>query len=149
MECCTIVCAVRDFQQGLSGLPAILPAGAEQVVTEDHVEIRTERSSIRFSPLLRVKPGDQFSKLTLSMHNYFNRIRSADPRRKRHVLDAISKAALYVGVVASPKFLEDDRHSDIIFTLAGSLNGLVFTGDAMLNAHGDIILSAAGDSEAP
>ena len=61
--------------------------------------------------------------------------------------DRILSAKLMIGVVAEPGFVDGDGHYTCIFSIAQELDGMVFTGDRMLDAYGRLLLSRSGESE--
>ena len=103
--------------------------------------------AMKLTPLKKVARGDKFSQLQLSTDNYFSNIKGARESLLKEVQDAIWDTKLMLGVSATPEFSEDEDHYEIIFRLCQELGGVVFTGTAMLDDRGILILDQDGQTE--
>jgi hypothetical protein len=66
---------------------------------------------------------------------------------KKDVLARVLNMALAIGVVADPVFVEEARHYDCIFGIAGALNAIIWTGNGVINAEGKLLLDGDGNCE--
>ena len=104
-------------------------------------------STLTFTSMIRDKPGDRFSRLVLSMHNFFRVIATNGKEQKKRVLEGIENAEMFLGIVADPEFSDDEEHFICLFAVARKLNALVFTGEAMQDADGRKLLGNDGSVE--
>lgn len=96
---------------------------------------------------VRLKPGDSFSKMVLGLHNYFRQVNTSAEAIKREVLDRVSGMELAIGVVAEPEFVEEAGHFDYIFGIAAAVDGIIWNGEGVLNADGQLLLDGEGNCE--
>lgn len=101
--------------------------------------------SIRLTSMTRVLPGDRFSKLILSMHNFFRAVETDAVSKKTAVLSRVALAKMLIGVVAEPEFVQDDKRLEYLWTIAEEIDARLFNGHAMLDSHGRRILSKDGE----
>jgi hypothetical protein len=149
-DACTIICPSKNYI-------AILEMAEATARYAVHVNgpreawqslaIISEGSTLEITASVQVRPGDHFSKLILGMHNFFTRIETRWSEEKRKVLSTISRANMLIGVTADPAFAEEDGHYDCIFEIAKRIDGVIFTGSAMLNAQGKKLLDIDGESD--
>lgn len=123
-------------------------------MTLDGIEENWDRLILRFSEgemfltsLVRRIPGDSFSKLVLSMHNFFRMAETDATSNKNFVLGRIQNAKMMIGVVADPEFSEMDERLDCLWRIAEQLDAVIFNGDAMLNLQGQRIMTEIGDHD--
>jgi hypothetical protein len=147
---CTIICADADYQAAFNSLRAVSPLPLAIEGNQDawsRIEIRSPTSSIAFTSLVRKAPMDPFSKLNLSLSNFFRRIETPHEELRQKIVAHINNATLMIVVVAEPEFSEQDLHPEFIYSLAQTLNGMVFDGDAMHDDEGEILLDQRGESD--
>jgi len=108
------------------------------------VKVLFSRSTMTFTTMVRIKPGDRFSKLVLGMHNFFNMIDTKNEDEKKIVLKAIENTEMFIGIIADPEFIDEEGHFAYLFTVARKLNALIFTGEAMQDANGRSLLGSDG-----
>ncbi len=147
---CTLVCPIEAYSDVFATLEN---SSTSELIVQGRpdswkqIEIRSPGSLIAFTSLVREKPGDEYSKLILSMHNFFRRIGTEANKNQRFVLECIANAKMLIGVVAEPAFSEDDWHFNCIWPIAEHLNAIVFSGEAMLNAKGERLLDKIGEAD--
>jgi hypothetical protein len=76
------------------------------------------------------------------MHNFFRTVDTDAGADRALVLQRIANAKMLIGVVGEPEFLEEEGHFEQIWRTAERLDALVFSGDAMLNGRGELLLRA-------
>ncbi len=103
---CTIFCLDNNFEQFASLLKN--HKGSIEVVEDDktlrEIIVTDNAYQLILSILFRKEPGDKFSKLILSTHNYFRNIETNAAEQKKLVLDQISNTQAIIGVVGEPTF---------------------------------------------
>jgi hypothetical protein len=99
---------------------------------------------LTLSSLIQDQPGDKFSRLVLSMHNYFRSVETDAMSNKSRVLTRIENLEMMIGVVAEPEFVEDDSRFRILWRIAECMDALIFNGNAILDLHGQRILDRDG-----
>jgi hypothetical protein len=149
---CTILCPTDDAKRVVDLLrDAVGERGTVCVVGQpimwSSITVVSSAASLVLNRLVRVRPGDEFSKLVLSMHNYFRRVTTSHAAIQADVLQRITGMGLVIGVVAEPEFVDSAGHYDCIFGLAEALGALVWTGSGVLNAQGELLLDGDGNSE--
>lgn len=147
---CTLICPSKRFSEAINAISVVFQDNYDvQGETQSwrRIEVRLPQSLIAFTSLIREKPGDQFSKIILSMHNFFRQIKTTAKANKQFVLSRVVNAEMLIGVIAEPAFIEKDKHFDCIWTLADRLDAIVFSGEAMLDAQGVRLLSQTGEAD--
>lgn len=147
-ENCTIVGTRLDYRGAHNCVLAF--TGGEYAMEGDRDEwssitSRSPDASIRFTTLVHREPMDEFSKLSLGMKTFFRGIETLHEANKSRILDTISRAAVFVGVVAEPGFAE--QHLNAIYSMADELEGMVFDGHAMRDCEGVVLLDRDGGAE--
>ena len=104
-------------------------------------------STITFHSMKRQQRPEfnDFSRLILGTRTFFQNVEVAPIERRKRVLDTVSRCQFSVGVVASPGFNEEEKHFDMIFEIAKSLDGLIFNGSGMVDADGLLVLDKEGN----
>lgn len=104
-------------------------------------------STITFHSMKRQQQPEfnDFSRLILGTSTFFRHVNVTPVERRERVLDAVYRCQFSVGVVASPEFDEEERHFDMIFEIAKSLDGLIFNGSGMVDADGLLVLDHEGN----
>lgn len=97
--------------------------------------------TLTLNSLVRVTPGDRFSKLILSTLNFFRRAKDTAGETKEESLNRVLATNWLIGVVAEPNFSAAHNHYETIFAVAKQLDGMVFNGREMLDSDGTIILT--------
>jgi hypothetical protein len=108
------------------------------------IKLKFNKSELRFKTSVRERPGDKFSKMILGMYNYFRSVDTNASSNKDYILQNVGETKLAIGVVGDPQFSEEDGHFDYIFAVAEKVGGIIFNGEAILDAKGDMILSKDG-----
>jgi hypothetical protein len=67
---------------------------------------------------------------------------NADASVKKLLTSHAESCELIVGVVAEPAFDTDERYHTVVFAIAKALDGVVFNGQEILDAHGVTLLTA-------
>ena len=150
-EYCTIFGKTPDYAGVLSRVRRVSAVPVGVIGEEGHwrkLVLRGSHATLTLNSMQREKPGDDFSKLILSTHNFLSKVEAAAPTREA-VLKAISSCAIAVGVVAEPALDERDGHMACVLDVAGILNGMIFNGSAMLDANGALLLEAKPSGRAP
>lgn len=147
---CTVVCATKGYR-AIAQMARQISRDTVSIQGTDEewttIRIRSGLHVLTFTSLVRIRPGDRFSKLVLGMYSFFRQIDTFSVQAKQTVLDTISQANMLIGVVVEPGW--SDREEDYVFEIAKCVDGMVFTGHAMLDSHGSILLDSAGKSDAP
>ena len=147
---CTLICSKLHFSKALEIIRREVPGVVDVDGTADawrKVRVAGKRTTLVFTSLTRVRPGDEFSSLVLSMHNFVRRVKTSAEDNKRQLLRRISHAAWFIGVVAEPDLSDDEGHLGCLGELCHELDAVIFNGDAFLDRQGDMILNSAGDHE--
>jgi len=144
---CTIYCKKADHSVVYEILASLSQVPMEVVGTvEDWQSITVvQQSTIKFNSL-RQHAGtfNEFSELILGTHSFFRNVQTDDGVRRDKLLTNISECRLAIGVTGFPEFNEAERHYDMIFDIAKSLNGFIFNGSGMIDENGLMILNSDG-----
>jgi hypothetical protein len=146
----TIFASKLSYERPLQRLRASCNSRLEVIGYEKEWQkliVRDGSSTLTFSSLRRVAPGDQFSKLILGASTFFRRVETSAIKNKDHILKAISGSKMILGIVAEPKMMQEYGHFDLVFDIAEELEGIIFNGGGILNAQGLLILDGQGNSE--
>ena len=111
------------------------------------IMITSPHSRITFTSMARQRPGDEFSKLILSLRTFAREIRTPLVDSQKRLLERILGAKLLIGVVTEPDLSDEDGHLECLGELCSHLDAIIFNGDGFLNADGDLILDYTGTSE--
>ena len=134
--------AVYNIVSGMSLVPVEVTGVPQEWQTLEVVQ----GSTITFHSMKRQQQPEfnDFSRLILGTSTFFRHVNVTPVERRERVLDAVYRCQFSVGVVASPEFNEDEKHFDMIFEIAKSLDGLIFNGSGMVDADGLLILDNEG-----
>jgi hypothetical protein len=144
---CTILCPTIDYGKALDAMQAATLGELSLEGTREswtRITVVHFGKQIAFSGLVQVQPGDKFSRVMLSMHNYFHTVKTDVVSNQRYVLSRIASVQMMIGVVADPEFAEDDSRWDILWRIAERMGALIFNGDAILDLQGQRILDHDG-----
>jgi hypothetical protein len=149
---CTILCPadeparVVDVVRESIGDRGLITVDGE---VEDWSSITIENGDVSMvlNRLVFVSQGDEFSKMQGGIWRYFDGVETVHASIKSDLLERIDGSALAIGVVAEPGFVEDSGHYDCIFGLAGALDAVIWTGNGIIDAQGQMILDGDGESE--
>ena len=135
--------AVFNIVSGMSLVPVEVTGVPQEWQTLKVVQ----GSTITFHSMKRQQQPEfnDFSRLILGTSTFFRHVNVTPVERRERVLDAVYRCQFSVGVVASPGFNEDEKHFDMIFEIAKSLNGLIFNGSGMVDADGLLVLDRDGN----
>ena len=141
-QACTLICSSNKFS--LSDLLKKFVSDAEcmEERSADVVVVSVDDVTIKFTVKKRKRPGDEYSHLILSFGTHFRDVRTKAKKNKQLILQAIMHAEALIGVVADPGF--DERTDGVLLGLAQSLDALIFTGAALLNGKGELVLDNKG-----
>jgi len=106
--------------------------------------VRSAGTTLTFSSLTRDRDGNEFSDLILGAESFFRKVDTDALDRKKAALGWIAATELIVGVTASPEFVEEEGHFDLVLDLAEELAGLIFNGSGMVTSAGDLLLDNTG-----
>jgi hypothetical protein len=95
--------------------------------------------------MLKVQPGDQFSKIILGAANFFRRIKTDAVTNQNYIKAFVFDTKILIGVVAEPELVEAAGHYDLVFEVAERCDGLIFNGSGMVDPSGNLILGKDGD----
>lgn len=141
---CTIVGTRKDFSGAIDAIETVsrVKCFFEGERREwRNLEIRGSGGTASLTPLTRVRPGDEFSKMVLSMSNYFSTSQAkvvTQPCREQ-IQNHIADAELFIGVVISPAAAQDTAIDDAIKAVATAIGGIFFTAHGMLNSAGELL----------
>ena len=113
----------------------------------ERISVTFSEGVIDFNSLVRQEPGDKFSKLILSMHNFFRIVKTDSIKNKEYVLDRILATKMMLGVVGVPHFLETYTRLACAWSVDQNLGSIIFNGDAMLDLDGERILTGNGEAD--
>ena len=139
----TIYCSKPDYVgvaeriRGMSGTVSV--HGPENGWSK--IVCQGREMTITFNSMRKKKPGDEFSKLILSTHNFFRTRVKQQSESKDAVLSRIKRTALVIGVVAEPDL--SDEGKACLLDLARLLDGVIFNGSSMINAEGQLIVGVS------
>lgn len=111
------------------------------------ITIEGEGTSMVLNRLIFVSQGDRFSQVQGGMWRYFDEVETVHTSIKSDLLERINGFALAIGVVAEPGLVEEAGHYDCIFGLAGALDAVIWNGNGVIDAQGEMILDGQGESE--
>lgn len=146
----TVVCPEKDYRKVFV---AVRSFPAAQVTLEgneelwDRIVLGFPTGTMVLASMVRHMPGDRFSKLALSMHNFFCRVKTSAVSNKNFVLSRVENAKMMIGVVAEPEFSESDTRLDSLWRIAEELDAVIFNGQAMLNLEGERIIAKDGQHD--
>lgn len=107
--------------------------------------VRGSDATVTFNPLLKVRPGDQFSKIVLGAANFFRRIKTPAISNQTYLKEFLFDTKIIIGVVADPELMESAGHFDLIFDVADECEGLIFNGNGMVDPSGNLLLNNEGE----
>jgi hypothetical protein len=91
-------------------------------------------------------PGRQFNKTVVGAGNFFKDAPIKDKDVRQGILDHIYGTAVILGCSADPAFSPELGHYKLLFGIAKITSGLIFDGQGMLDAHGELVLDKFGQS---
>lgn len=95
-------------------------------------------TTVTFNSMRKIEPGDAFSRLILSTHNFFRTRVKEESEKKDLALRKIKSCALAVGVVAEPDLSEEDENC--LLDLTRLLEGVIFNGSSLIDSEGQLIV---------
>lgn len=111
----------------------------------EYIWIPDGENDLKFSSRQFQKPQDPFSKMRLGLWNYFDKIQTNSTLSKDKVNQGIGDCFFAIGVVSYTQFTQ--KGIDLLYKLTEINKGMIFTGSAMLNEKGQLLLDADGNSE--
>jgi len=99
-----------------------------------------QAGTLTLSPMVRQVPDDEFSRLVMGMYGFFQSAETDQVEVKQAVLDTVSEAEMFIGVVAEPTFCEEDGHSACVLAIVAAVEGMLFDGETMIGGDGNRIL---------
>jgi len=145
---CTILCPIIDYAKVLDAIESSTVSGEWQLegMRDKWARVTAVHSGkqIVFSALIRLQPRDKFSRLVLSMHDFFRTVKTDILSNQDYVLSRIANVEMMIGVVADPEFTIEDSRLDTLWKIAECVDAVVFNGNAILDAHGKRILDNSG-----
>ena len=135
--------AVFNIVSGMSPVPVEVAGLPQEWQTLKVVQ----GSTITFHSMERQQQPEfnDFSRLILGTSTFFRHVNVTPVERRERVLDAVYRCQFAIGVGASPGFNEAEKHFDMIFKIARSLDGLIFNGSGMVDADGLLVLDNEGN----
>src|SRR5688572_11162878 len=89
----------------------------------ERIALQFPEGTMTLSSLIRHRPGDKFSKLVLSMHNFFRTVDTDAEANKREVLRRVETVKMMIGVVAVPAFSESDSRLGCLWRVVEAVDG--------------------------
>jgi hypothetical protein len=145
---CTILCPTIDYGKVLDAIESATEGELSLEGARDkwtRITVAHSGKQIAFSGLVRRRPQDKFSKIVLSMYNFFNMVETDLVSNRDYALSRIADVEMMIGVVADPEFAMEDSRLDILWKIAECMDAVIFNGDALLDLHGQRILDQNGD----
>jgi hypothetical protein len=152
-DSCTILIALEASCDALSVIEHCVPTAAKVRVERDATSWSQaivsfgSSTSLTFNKRVRIRAGDEFSRMVLGMHNYFRNVETHAVRTKKMVLDLIAECKLALGVVVEPSFDTASGSREIICNVARECGAIIWNGSALLDPDGRLLLDADGASE--
>jgi len=101
------------------------------------IEVNFAQGLVRLVIIKYIEPGGRFSQLALGMRTFALRI---DENKGESVAAAILASNMLIGLTMEPDLGEEDPRGDFIYSIAGSLDGLIFNGEYFVDGKGDVLL---------
>lgn len=145
----TLVCPETAYQKVLATVHTFDSQVSLQSNDEswDQIVLNFATGTMVLTSMIRQGSGDKFSKLILSLHNFFRTINTIAHSNKDLVLSRVANARMLIGVVAEPEFRAPDARLECLARIADELDALIFDGQAMLNAKGERIIAKNGQHD--
>ena len=148
-DAATIVATRDDYLQARDAIVSLLPTAVVQgePARWKSIVAEVEGGTITFNSLAYTGPMDQYSRILMPLTNRFDEVRTNNKWAKERALGALDQCDLMIGVTASPSFEADPRFPECLAVAAEAVNGLIFTGEALVEPRGRLVLSFSGQSE--
>jgi hypothetical protein len=150
MSNCTLICPRADFRTVVDLLEENAGVSPRVEGPPDRwrrVELVFPSSRLRFTSLTEEGDPEKFDRVGLGLANFARIVEDGPPATRQFIIDAAMHAPLLIGVVGEPEFSDEDGHLDLIHLTAVWLHALIYTGSALLNPTGHLLLNAVGASE--
>jgi hypothetical protein len=98
------------------------------------------KSILTFTKCVRLKPGDEFSRMVLGFHNYIRHVKTRSHRAKKPFLAHVADCSLAIGVLCEPSF-DLEEWQKTILAVAREMGALIWNGSGMLDAEGRLLLA--------
>jgi hypothetical protein len=131
------------------GLATYLPEGcsiSEQKSSEEGMRsfhVTCDVLTLELNLLQRVRPMDRFSKLTLGMNNLLRRFHERDQERAEKAFEIIGDPERIIGIVSPVHEADRSRVDEILLAICADNEGVLFDGNRVLDARGDVVLAAS------
>jgi hypothetical protein len=146
----TAVCPEKGYRKVLDAIRSFPTAKVTLEGTEDtwdRLILMFPVGTMILTSMVRHAPGDRFSKLVLSMHNFFRTVEATATANKDLVLSRVKGAEMMIGVVAEPEFRDIDIRLECLWRIVEKLDAIIFNGEAMLNLRGERIMTRSGEHD--
>ena len=148
---CTVICPSRGFADTIAALERTCRLGDVMKYVVDgeatdweRIVVNAAGDGLTLTSMIRTEPGDKFSRLVLSMDNFFRTVRVRAASNHQYAMSRIQHAELMIGVVAKPDFRDDDPRQEALHAIAETLDAVIFDGTSLLTPRGERILSKDG-----
>jgi hypothetical protein len=145
---CTVLGGTTGYAAILAAVRGAAPPATVVVVGSPNawtvLSVQSVSSSLRLTTMRRVRPGDEFSKLVLGLHNHFRKAAEREGQAGRLALNRVAGLQLAVGVVAEPAIDHEEWMERVILSTAQAMEGLIFNGHALLASDGTLVLDSQG-----
>ncbi len=154
MQDAATIIATRDgYAEVKDVITSLLPAARLQgeVSSWKTITAEVESGTIVFNSLSYTGPMDRFSRIWLPISSRFDQVRTKNKNAKERALNTLNQCLnqrkLLIGVTAAPAFEADPRFSQCLAAVAEAVGGLIFTGEALVEPSGRLILDFKGHSD--
>ena len=142
---CTIYCTEGDVPTIQAVIEHCFPGSKAKATSRNNSQITLKGQgggTLKLTFMRYRKRGDAFCGLQLSTSN-FVRNRTKGQAKIREALGRKFQACgVIIGVVAEPDFEGDERFTELCYTLAANLDGVMFDGSDFFDAEGKVLARA-------
>lgn len=110
----------------------------------ERIVIDAAGDALTLTSMIRKEAGDKFSRLVLSMDDFFRTVRIRAASNHQFAMSRIQHAELMLSVVAKPDFRADDPREEVVRAVAETLDAVIFDGTSILTPRGERIVSKDG-----
>lgn len=150
---CTIFSPKIDFAAAAKSVNNSFTNQKVSIVGEpdywSQIFIQGNESNLAMGAMTINNSGEEFTNMVLDLHSLFSKVQTDATDIQQKLLTLIQAFQMAIAVVAKPEFNDNDNHTQGLFNVAKSVNGLVFVGGgALVDYNGKIILDIKGKSDA-
>lgn len=103
--------------------------------------VRKGKASLAFSVMRFVEAQDPFCCEVLHLANLARNAEGVPKKKRDKVEKFVASAEMILGVVGTPRLDSIERGEDAIYSVAETIEGIVFTGSEFLDPDGNVLLT--------